>query len=138
MNHTSLEQSKKLTELGLPTNTSDLWLTEFQPLKQEGWKLVPDGEKFVTVNSYKPTEAALADYKFTPCWSVAALTNVMAKRVRRQDGTRPFVIEISRGMYRFSGFYDIDHKTPFYDELIDAAFDMACWLLKNGFITKEE
>ena len=123
---TSIEQSKKLIELGIDVNTSDM-MWEYNPDKEIYWN--------------KPTIIPIDDYIFVndiPAWSLSALLALM-----------PFhIIENNRfGFYQVKSFnkqgetYRFGYKTnsdsflfetSWYNDVVDAAFEMICWLKENN------
>ena len=75
-NFTTPEQSKRLLELGVPTDSADCYWTEF-PLyegKFHGYEHKPqwlyDDEKFSKLQSYCKT-------RILPCWSVGRLMEIL-------------------------------------------------------------
>lgn len=139
--YTTIEQSKKLVELGLNPDTADM--------KWYYWKDEIDAPKVPTLGfdkavleSYKNTQAV-----YLPCWSLGALLEVMP----------PYLFEFERGIdlniYRnLNGkgwhvsympnnvesmqkdkFRQITNgNTP-----LEAAYSMVIWLLENGYIKTE-
>ena len=120
---TSIEQSKKLIELGIDVNTADMY-----------WSI--DEIPF-------PVNDTVTDWKYAqengmlPAWSLSAL-----------EGLMPFhIIENNRfGFYQVKGFnkqgetYCFGYKTnndsilfetSYHNDVADAAFEMICWLLEN-------
>lgn len=103
---TSQEQSKKLVELGIDVNTADM---------------------YYDCNSYgiqgKP-EVAIGTVwsKDIPAWSLIALLGVMKE---------PELVRNSEGKWLIRVWY---HNYPYskggYDNPVDAAFEMICWLKK--------
>ena len=109
--YTDVEQSKKLAEI-LPLESADMFLAIDGTL--------PIMSKYI-IDGLVP-----ADKTAIPCWSLAALLNILAK----QD----FIIKSDE---RNDGFhYNIDipsrHCKIWFSSLLDAAFEMVCWLKKNG------
>lgn len=70
---TTIEQSKRLLEAGLDPGSADMWWTIIQPLKQDGWKLVPDGQPYSMLSLYKGEHIALASFEDIPAWSLSRL-----------------------------------------------------------------
>lgn len=100
---TSQEQSKKLVELGIDVNTADM---------------------YYDCNSYgiqgKPEVAVGKVWsKDIPAWSLTALIGLIPKFSLEKD--------ISK-----NAGYQLHHNynTVYYDEPVDAAFEMICWLKK--------
>ena len=100
---TSIEQSKKLIELGVDVNTADM---------------------YYDVNSYgiqdKP-EVAIGKVwsKDIPAWSLTALIGLMPK------------FSLEKGISNNAGYLlCYNYNTTYDDEPVDAAFEMICWLKK--------
>ena len=100
---TSIEQSKKLIELGVDVNTADM---------------------YYDVNSYgiqsKP-EVAIGKVwsKDIPAWSLTALIGLMPK------------FSLEKDISNNAGYLlCYNYNTTYYDEPVDAAFEMICWLKK--------
>ena len=144
---TSIEQSKKLLELGLSPNTADLLYDIYINSitnEQEGMSLdfVSNWQSAWGNNKDK---SDLFDDRTIPCWSLSALLDLMPK-------DRFIDIELSYGGFSvdpleyvekwFISFenekdYELDIKTFSSEHPIDAVFEMVCWLLENGFIKKD-
>lgn len=104
---TNLEQSKRLQSLGIDVNTADM---------------------YYDCNSYgiqgKPEVAVGTVWsKDIPAWSLTALLGVMKE---------PELVRNSEGKWLIRVWY---HSYPYskggYDNPVDAAFEMICWLKEN-------
>lgn len=117
---TTIEQSRKLIELGVDVNTSDMYW----------WYNTEE----------KRNEASLIDYAFVsddiPAWSLSALLGLMPKLYEFENdpddgGCQP---NLCKGwdnnqwhiVYRISLYI-----TDWYNDPLDAAFEMVCWLKEN-------
>ena len=108
---TSLEQSKKLIELGVDVNTADMfWLTTDKPRLHV---LVEDLEKY-------------SRWDCMPAWSLSALLDLMPN----VNGHYP---ELCRGKQTGQYYMWIEDTfdTQTFNYPIDAAFEMICWLKEN-------
>ena len=124
---TSINQSKKLIELGIDINTADMvYCIE---LYKEGWKYS---------NEAYPIDGTL-ERDDIPAWSLSALLGLMPKLYEFENdpndgGCQP---NLCKGwdnnqwhiVYRSSIYI-----TEWYDDPIDAAFEMIVWLKENGKI----
>jgi hypothetical protein len=114
---TSIEQSKKLLSLDLDPSTADMWwsrctITDF-------------GDNDLKV-SYAVTPCNISQFKNTdkdiPCWSFTALLELMpigSHIEKKNSGYACYVVYTK----------PLEASTP-----IEAAFEMICWLIKQGHI----
>lgn len=120
---TTVEQSKKLVELGIDANTADMHYTF--------------AEDFSMYILYADNEVAYCSERLLPAWSLSALLKLMPKLYEFENypddgGCQP---NLCKGwdnnqwhiVYRSSIYI-----TEWYDEPIDAAFEMICWLKENN------
>lgn len=130
---TDHKQSEKLKEI-LSSETADMHYAT--------WTIL-DGDFIVSPNQGSTIKSLQEDYgnQIIPCWSLAALLRLM-----------PFhIIENNNrfGFYQVKGFnkqgetYRFGYKTnndfflfetSWYNDVIDAAFEMVCWLKENNKI----
>lgn len=123
---TTIEQSKRLLELGLSKETADMsYSEEYFGKDKDGndewcWRL--NACKFVDVEG------------IIPAWSLSELLEVMPKEHEPEIQKSPVT-----GQYFVYGFFDGEkptYMTKDYDSPIDAAYEMVCWLLEQGLIKK--
>lgn len=118
-----MEQSLKLIELGLSKETADMsYSEEYFGKDKDGndewyWKL--NACKFVDVEG------------IIPAWSLSALLEVMPKK------ETPYIMYLNEPPfdteYRWQcGLFDYIGSPG--SSPIEAAFQMVCWLLENGYI----
>ena len=139
---TSIEQSKKLIELGIDINTADMFWDTAEPL-----------ERIV------PTVGPISDYDdmedwAVPAWSLSALMNLLPSEFTEvgKYSTTTYVIKIRKykftdevnlhqiaygsykwyedGGYTWSDMINTGEKEDF----LDACYEMVCWLKENGKI----
>ena len=126
--YTTLEQSKRLVELGLDTRTADMCYPHFTRGEADTYKEIPE----IAENIDYPHEM--------PCWSLTAILELMP----------PYLFEWERGIdlniyrnlngkgwhvsYMPNNINDMK-KDKFRQitngNLIDAAFEMICWLIEQ-------
>lgn len=136
MNYTTTEQSKKLVELGLNSESADMWWL-YIPAQGKHIAMMyeePDPHYFARMESYGIKDAAI------PCWSLGALLEVMPE-IFEDENDRGCNPTLSKG-------YDTDmwhclyrstiYITDWYKSPTDAAFEMVAWLLENGYIKIEK
>lgn len=129
---TTIEQSTKLLELGVDVNTADMWYQHI------GYSITDGKEK----STYFPMVIRdnISDDDI-PCWSLAALSKLMPFQIIKNNNRF--------GFYQVKGFnkqgetYRFGYKTnndsflfetSWYNDVIDAAFEMVCWLKKEEYI----
>lgn len=129
--YTTLEQSKKLVELGLDPFTADMLY----------YTLTPD----IPVCK-KPFIFTGQDMEI-PCWSLAALISLMPNKLENLSTHNTSVwLEIGNRIVEYRRQSNIDQSTINNDEmpsfrgvdLITNAFDMVCWLIEENHIEKGE
>lgn len=109
---TDIEQSRRLLELGLDPNSSDMYYTPYP--NDEYWYDIPN------------VGMATKEVNQLSAWSLTALLKLTLY------GNLAFG---DKGFWMvYNGKKRIASQT--YDEPIDAAFEMVCWLLENGYIKK--
>ena len=127
MNYTSIEQSKKLLELGLNPETADMY---YEP-----------SIGFCT----EPSEARVGEIKYAhprsiPCWSLGALLDVMPDKIEYMDSECD--LSLAKDWVSYEGYdrYDTSYTIQpmvFKDKpLVDLLFESIIWLLENGYIKK--
>ena len=114
---TSIEQSKKLIELGIDVKTADmLWTYDFTVNNINGLNIISD--------YLKPEENDI------PAWSLTALLNLIQDNIKIEktlfDQSDMFTHSIIGDAYEYHS-----HE---HENLVDAAFEMVCWLLETGEI----
>ena len=111
------QQSKKLSEI-LPLESADA----FYMVGEKPVDIVPI-YGFVT---HQHLREQMAYKRAIPCWSLAALLDIFAK----QD----FIIKSSErnNEYQYNIDIPIRHCKIWFSSLLDAAFEMVCWLKENN------
>ena len=127
---TSLEQSKKLIELGIDVNTADMHYAT--------WTIL-NGEFIVSPNQGSTIEDLQEDYgnQIIPAWSLSALLELMPKN---KSLTIDLCLGGSNGIdHTFDWFCTCDennepynYKTFHTSSPIDCTFEMICWLKENN------
>lgn len=121
--YTTLEQSKKLIELGLNPNTADMfWSTEFDMVICTPYLTKSDFETLVPM------------CESIPCWSLGALLEVMPDGVQTNSNRTGVSVDIT---FVHNGVVTDSHGVK-NNTYIEAAYNMVVWLLKNGYIKKGE
>ena len=106
---TSIEQSRKLIELGIDVNTADMWYQYIGDSFKDG---ITKPLYFPMVMRDDPTE------KDIPSWSLSTLLGLMP----------------NFNMFKRTIECKIETTNHLIDKAcdpIDAAFEMVCWLLEN-------
>lgn len=110
MNYTSIEQSKKLLELGLSPDTADMYYP------------------YDDIATYPNIIDGLENEYSIPCWTAEALMKVIS-----EDFTLKSYID---NTYRC--FIRNPYVPMFRDSILDTVYDAVCWLLENNYITKNK
>jgi hypothetical protein len=131
---TSIEQSKKLIELGIDEDTSDMvYLRSY---------FEDEGKYNLLVGSYHEGYAEKDDGTLVPvfdehipAWSLTALWKLMPTKDKSNEY---YVTTESHSDYHQVNYVNcwdgVIHETDSDDCLIDAAFEMVVWLKKNNKI----
>ena len=129
--YTTLEQSKKLVELGLDPFTADMLY----------YTLTPDIPVCQKPFIFKGQDMEI------PCWSLTALISLMPNKLENLSTPNTSVwLEIGNRIVEYRRQSNIDQSTINNDEipsfrgvdLITNAFDMVCWLIEENYIKKGE
>lgn len=123
MYYTSIEQSKKLLELGLSPESAD-----------NSWILSPVTNQYIRTASRYDCDGDI------PCWSVGALRNLIPVGLNFEDGTVLFRNHNridGTWVYCFINANDDVVKIQFTGSDLRAAYDMVVWLLENNYIKKD-
>lgn len=132
MKHTSIEQSKRLLELGLKCDTADMrWVSNMDTSDRE--YLLSQGESEDWDVELVENCGCIGKYDI-PCWSVDGLFDLM-----------PAIGRFNPTMCKFDGAYHCDY----FDEdgesmkhfistesLLEACYQMMEWLLSSGLMNK--
>lgn len=119
---TTITQSRKLIELGLDIKTADMfWDTLFSK--------TPEAQ----VNNHHYIDEYDDEHRF-PAWSLSCLLGMLPKLYEEEsDGgcyprlCRSFDSGRWHVVYRSSIYI-----TPYYEDPLDAAVNVVCWLLENN------
>lgn len=141
--YTTVEQSKRLLELGLSPKTADM----YYPIQwnENNTAYFYDGTPII----------GIMDVDDLPCWSLGALIEVMPvtlplypdateESVRVGNHRKSDLIASMEGYLRrsYDGCYEYKyggiHCVGDYAAPINAAYKMVCWLLENGYIEEEK
>lgn len=128
MNYTSIEQSKKLLELGLDANTADMFYSIIT-------SITTDEQIIGRIPMLKWDN--MSSLTYIPCWSVGALLKLLPDILIEGKAYCPvlykanqYVITYQHGNIVFRSLYKMD--------LIDSLVSMIIWLLENNHIKKEK
>lgn len=131
--YTSVEQSKKLLELGLNPESADMI----------HWKMSRDEyyehENIIwtdSVNTLRRKGLVSFDetrMEIIPAWSLSALLEMMPK-IDEQNATLECCTDDTGKVVSYTIEYWTVKNTGYYDTAIDAAYSMVVWLLENGYI----
>ena len=118
---TTLKQSKKLIELGLNIKTADMfWDTLFSKIPK------------AQVNNHHFVDEYDDEHRF-PAWSLSCLLGMMPKLYDDLTGGECYprlCRSFGGGLWRIV-YQSSIYTTPYYEDPLDAAVDVVCWLLEN-------
>jgi hypothetical protein len=113
---TSIEQSKKLIELGIDVNTADMYYYDKNifsgAMSAFNGVLLIRGDKF-------PDNT-------TPAWSLSALLKILPLPTLEETP-----ITTTETKWKCTIYCDAKYWSELHNNPIDAAFEMVCWLLEN-------
>ena len=133
---TSIEESKKLIELGIDVNTADMHYST--------WTILNEGEYILSPNQGETIEELQENYgnQVIPAWSLSALLELIppylgefndgidfgfSKAINGKWYTAHYIKLNDDGLASFNIF----NITVTGDTAVDAAFEMVCWLKEN-------
>ena len=130
--YTTIEQSKHLLELGLNLNTADML-----------WEQHNREEPYVTIKLWTTKGKSIGAH-ILPCWSLGALLEVMPKSITDEYTSKGWLgmCLLYYSSWRWIVYYtndDVDSPAIHEekgDTLIEAAYNMVCWLIEQGYIKK--
>ena len=112
-NYTSIDQSKRLLELGLDSETADMMYVQHQPepvIKNDCFAIEFD----------------------TPCWSVGALLDLMPVSIAvGNQSCGDDTTWICKFMEPGSNGISVDKESK---RLVEVCYNMVCYLLENNFL----
>ena len=119
MNFTSVEQSKKLLELGLDLSTADMMLTPCANTYQNWWQ--PENKR-ITLEYEKKHHI--------PCWSACELLNII------KSNKWDYNIDNCNGISRITMTvkYNDTVNVERDANLMEVIFKSICWLLEKGYL----
>ena len=120
--YTDIEQSNKLVKI-LPIESADHHyvrkVTDFMGNPVDGeWSHPKYGNPNSKYAHYIVQN--FENYEVIPCWSLAALLGLIPKFSLEKDVSNNAGYQL---------YYNYD--TTYYDNPVDAAFELICWLLEN-------
>ena len=147
MNYTSIEQSKKLLELGMSPETADMHYGNmcvkglgYSDLFRAGLSSYEEAvrnydniKKEYHVEKYE----GIVAWEVLPCWSVGALLEIMPIIIRKDKRHYYTLHIIGHRKVIYAKNRCVFHK-EIARPLIDACYNMVVWLLENNFIKKRE
>ena len=145
--YTTIEQSKRLLELGMNPETADMHHSKWTKI---------DNIDYVGIGYNELDKEEYGDV-FLPCWSLGSLLEVMPRYIHSGRYINSDIVDCPLSIFPF----DVENTRikehcwiicyTDYDEelddcnfrieqrgnnLIDAAFNMVVWLLENNYITR--
>lgn len=127
---TSIEQSKKLIELGLDVNTADMF-----------WDLLDGDEPDEKIPNCCWDRFDITINEFVPAWSLSSLLELNPFQIIENNNR--FAFYQVKGLNKQGEIYRFGYKTnnnsflfetSWHNDVIDATFEMICWLKENNKI----
>ena len=127
---TSIEQSKKLVELGLDVNTADMF-----------WDLLDGDEPDEKIPNCCWDRFDITINEFVPAWSLSALLELNPFQIIENNNR--FTFYQVKGLNKQGETYRFGYKTnnnsflfetSWHNDVIDATFEIICWLKENNKI----
>ena len=121
---TSIEQSKKLIELGLDVNTADMF-----------WDLLDGDEPDEKIPNCCWDRFDITINEFVPAWSLSALIELIPDKI--SINSESYYLSFTKKSVEFRGPITWDGqkaKSFEMDNILDAAFEMVCWVINNGHL----
>lgn len=149
---TNVKQSQKLIELGIDVNTADMhYMYRHWEIDEETIGSQSDASIGFDSDFYYGADNSKT-YHYIPAWSLSALLNLLPSKFTEKGKYSEITYNIDIRKYALtenvdlhqiaygSIKFDVDGQYSFKDmintgekeELIDAAFEMVCWLKENG------
>ena len=127
MNYTSIEQSKKLIELGLNIETADMRYEKECKEAILGFNTV----------AYEYSKGYSVPY--IPCWSIGALMEMMPNINDDDEIANPCLVKSSGEEYyvTYTTLTKEILSSDIYANPVDACYEMVVWLLNHCYIKKE-
>ena len=128
---TSIEQSKKLIELGIDINTADMHYST--------WTILNEGEYILSPNQGETIEELQEDYgnQVIPAWSLSALIQVLPITIVDTWTDYCLMLDIKAKMPRYVKYGDVYHPEFPWDfkkqSLLDSVVESIFWLHNNSF-----
>ena len=144
MNYTSVEQSRKLLELGLKPDSADMVYIEYAS-SDNLTRRFEDAEPMVLMG----VPISEMTVNVLPCWSVGALLDVMPNGIQKYDDRdrsyKTYHPNLYQAYYHCCGYtFGPSLKQENHDTIctfgedswIDVLYKQVCWLLENNYIEK--
>lgn len=130
---TSIEQSKKLIELGIDINTADLTIIDLP---------IQGGDRFKFISSRLPNDTfpSITDGKSekVPAWSLSALIQVLPITIVDSWTDYCLMLDIKSKMPRYVKYGDVYHPEFPWDfkkqSLLDSVVESIFWLHNNNYL----
>ena len=129
---TTIEQSKKLIELGIDINTADMHYST--------WTILNEGEYILSPNQGETIEELQEDYgnQVIPAWSLSALIQVLPITIVDSWTDYCLMLDIKAKMPRYVKYGDVYHPEFPWDfkkqSLLDNIVESIFWLHNNNYL----
>lgn len=137
--YTNLDQSRKLADI-LPIESADMyWLNRHIDLTETKYELFVVDRSDKHIDFFNSYAVAIDNNEIIPAWSLTALLGLMPKLYEFENdpddgGCQPNLCKGWDNNQWHIVYRSSIYTTDWYDDPIDAAFEMVCWLKENGKI----
>lgn len=128
---TDIEQSRKLAEI-LPVESADMWWAERYAGRVEGWKYIVEETPVYYLSFIKPSDGNCSQDKIKdiPCWSLAALLDVLPEGVIEKY----YYPNLQKENGEYSIAYGNEELLCIADNPIDACYEMVIKLKEQKLL----
>ena len=130
---TSIEQSKKLIELGIDVNMADMyWFNRHIDLTETKYELFIVDKSDKTIDFFNSYAVAVEKDEIIPAWSLSALLGLIPDKIVVNNEN--YFLNFTKKRVEYRGRITWDGQKCISKEaenLLDAIFEMVCWLKEN-------
>lgn len=137
---TTLEQSRKLVEIGIDISTADMyWLNRHIDLTETKYELYVVDRSNEHIDFFNSYAVAIDNNEIIPAWSLAALLEALDAEIIDEEGNE-YTLTIIKENLQYQLYYHDDWgqaediETDYYDDMVDACYEMIVKLKKENLL----